>query len=63
MVNEFCRYKFLWDLYLQSIARIDVLMSLATVSISMGPYRCIPQFREDSLFIKNGCHAGLLQVK
>lgn len=37
-------------------------MSFAKVSAQMSP-RCLPIFVENSLYIQNGYHAGLLQVK
>ena len=41
IVEQFCQYKFLWDLHLQSMARIDVLLSLAKAAQKM-PHRCLP---------------------
>ena len=39
-----------------------MLLSLAKVSATMVP-RCLPDFVENELYVKNGHHAGLLQVK
>ena len=43
MVKEFCSHKHVWDLYINSIAKIDVLYALAKVSATMAP-RCLPKF-------------------
>lgn len=49
-------------MYLNSIAKIDVLMSLAKTSAQMIP-KCLPIFTDNGLSFKNGFHVGLLQVK
>lgn len=48
-------------MYLNAIAKIDVLMSLAKTCAQMSP-RCLPIFVDNGLYIKNGHHIGLLQV-
>jgi len=48
-------------MYVQSMANLDVLMSLAKVSKNMAT-RCLPQFNEHRLIIKKGCNVSLLQV-
>lgn len=37
-------------------------MSLAKTSSTMVP-RCMPNFKKDTLYVQNGYHPGLLQVK
>lgn len=43
IVEQFCQYKFIWDQHLQSMAKIDVLLSFAKAAQQM-PHRCLPEF-------------------
>jgi DNA mismatch repair ATPase MutS len=43
IVDHFCKYKFLWNLYIKSMSNLDVLMALATAAKTM-PVRCLPTF-------------------
>ena len=62
IIKDFCSHKQLWDAYVNVIARLDVIMSLATSCKNMAP-KCIPNFvKDDKLCIKKGFHIGLLQV-
>ena len=49
----------MWDIYLQSMAKIDVLMSLAKAAKKM-PIKCMPKFVKEGINIKNGLHPNLL---
>lgn len=43
IVKEFCSWKNVWDIYINAIAKIDVLMSMAKTCSTMVP-RCLPIF-------------------
>lgn len=49
-------------MYLNALAELDVLLSLAKVSNGM-LVRCMPKFVENEVHVKKGHHPGLLQVK
>jgi DNA mismatch repair protein MutS len=62
IVDHFCKYKFLWNLYIKSMSNLDVLMSLAAAARSM-PVKCLPTFNEGGISISKGLHVNLLAVK
>lgn len=61
MVLEFCKFKYIWDLYVNNISQLDVLISMAKVSLKMAP-RCLPKFTDSGISIVDGLHVGLFQV-
>lgn len=62
IVDQFCRFKFLWNIYIRSMSNLDVLMALAKSAEKM-PVKCLPIFVPAGMKIANGYHPNLLAVK
>ncbi len=61
IVDHFCRYKFIWNLYIRSMSHLDVLMALAEAAKKM-PVKCLPTFAK-GIHIQNGYHVNLIPIK
>ena len=61
LLHDFCKFRGLWDKYVQSSAWIDGLMSLAETSRRM-PVKCLPKFRENGVKIISAVHPSLTEV-